>query len=74
MAMTDDVTALDVSRLQNELVKQGVRLHLEDAGLAETAEKIAAAPDFPARQDCSCTINSRIPDTVRYAGAFHCHF
>ena len=35
MAMTDDVTALDVSRLQNELVKQGVRLHLQDAGLAE---------------------------------------
>ena len=35
MAMTDDVTALDVSRLQNELVKQGVRLHLDDAGLAE---------------------------------------
>ena len=35
MAMTDDVTALDVSRLQNELVKQGVLLHLQDAGLAE---------------------------------------
>ena len=35
MAMTDDITALDVSRLQNELVKQGVLLHLDDAGLAE---------------------------------------
>ena len=35
MAMTDDVTALDVSLLQNELVKQGVLLHLQDAGLAE---------------------------------------
>lgn len=33
MAMTEDITMLDVSLLQSNLAKQGVRLHLRDAGL-----------------------------------------
>jgi len=37
-------------------------------------EKIAAAPDFPVRQDCNCTINARIPDTVRHAGVLSLPF
>ena len=32
-ALTDDLTTLDVSKLQGELKKRGVKLHLEEVGL-----------------------------------------
>ena len=37
MAMTDDITSLCTVQLQHELVNQGVKLHLEDAGLTHSS-------------------------------------